>query len=139
MNICKKSNSTVSIQLIENIKTTEAVKTGFTELNSGRIDNKLINNNNSNKIKHRIDEKSDIYSLGASLYHLIFGEKPDSTNIDMTKLNKHNIKIDKSLNHIIIKAINKDPENRYKNIDEMLKDLKNIKNSKKFCIFNLQK
>lgn len=137
MNICKKFNSAGGTQLIENINTSKVVKTGFKELNSGRIDN--ISNNNSNKIKQRINEKSDIYSLGASLYHLVFGEKPDSTSIDITKLNNHDIKIDKNLNQIIIKATNKDSENRYKNIDEMLKDLKNIKNSKKFCIFNLQK
>lgn len=138
MNICKKSNLEENTQLIENIKAAESIKTGFTELNSGRIANKL-SNNNSKKIKHRIDEKSDIYSLGASLYHLIFGEKPNGINIDMTKLNNCNIKIDRSLIQIIKKATNVDPENRYKTIDEMLKNLKNIKNAKRFCIFNFQK
>ncbi len=48
----------------------------------------------------------------------------------MSSLSKRNIKIDKSLNQIIKKAINKDIENRYKTADEMLRDLRNIKKDK---------
>lgn len=132
MCICKKLSSTEDTELLENVKATESIKTGFTELNSGKALKK------SKNIKNKIDEKSDIYSLGASLYHLAFGEKPDNFNFDMTtKINNQKNKIFKDLYQIIRKATNKDPELRYKTVDEMANDLKNIKIYKNFIISNI--
>ncbi len=137
MSMFKGSNLSENTVLLESVKVTESIETGFAELNCGKTLNKISNSNNLKKPKHKIDEKSDIYSLGASLYHLVFGEKPDSFNIDMTRLSKNNIKIGKDLYQIIKKATNKDPENRYRNADEMLNDLKNIKVNKDFLFFNM--
>jgi serine/threonine-protein kinase len=133
MSKCRRSSSSEKTELLESAKATENIETcddtGFTALNSGKSLKK------SKNIKNKIDEKSDIYSLGSSLYHLVFGEKPDNFNFDMTtKISKQKIKICKDLYQIIKKATNIDPENRYKTADEMACDLKNIKIQKNIFI-----
>lgn len=94
--------------------------TVFFELNSGRLINK------SKQIKCKIDARSDIYSLGATLYHLISGERPENSNNDIIPLDSYNIKIGHSLKQIIHKAMNKDIECRYNTAEDMLQDLNNI-------------
>ena len=96
------------------------IDTVFLELNSGRL------SNNSKQIKSKIDARSDIYSLGATLYHLISGERPENSNYNINPLDSYNIKIGHSLKQIIHKAMNKDMEIRYKTIEDMLLDLNNI-------------
>lgn len=107
-------------------ESTLITKTNFLELNSGKITNNISidDNNSSKKVKHRIDVRTDIYSLGASMYHLLFGEKPESFNTEATKYSKFNIKPE--LKQIINKAMNQDLEIRYKNVDDMLSDLRKI-------------
>ncbi len=106
----------MSKELKSNIDT----ETCFMELNSGKV------NNNPKKIKSLIDARSDIYSLGASLYHLISGERPENSSSDITELDSYKIKIGHSLKQIINKAMNKNIEYRYATADEMLFDLNNI-------------
>jgi serine/threonine-protein kinase len=126
MHISQRPTSTENTELLDATKVSESTKIGFAELNCGKVQNKLKN------FKHKIDEKSDIYSLGASLHHLVFGEKLDNSKLDMKKPSNQNVKMAKDLYQIINKATNNDPELRYKTAHEMLSDLKNININKNF-------
>jgi len=78
------------------------------------------------------DERSDIYSLGATMYYIITGRSPkDSLERSMEEeplipCSNFNPGISNDLNKIIIKAMELDPEDRYRNIEEMKADFLNI-------------
>ncbi|BBM84224.1 serine/threonine protein kinase [Candidatus Uabimicrobium amorphum] len=94
----------------------------------------------------RVDAQSDVYSLGAILYHVIAKKAPyegDFVHIvnDLrTGKKPQNIavlrpKISRSLEKIIHKALEHDKEKRYRNIEELEQALKNYMNGhKKFSL-----
>ena len=86
------------------------------------------------------DPKSDLYSLGVVLYEMVTGKVPFSADTPVSVALKHmqekptepieiNPSIPKSVNSIIMKAMQKDINLRYQTATEMLRDLsKAIKN-----------
>lgn len=74
----------------------------------------------------KIDERSDIYSLGATLYHLITGEKPAISTENIVLFKNIDFKINKKLKTIITKAMQKNPNDRFQSIAEMYNELKQI-------------
>ncbi len=80
------------------------------------------------------DQKSDIYSVGAMMYEMLTGRKPfDSDNpVSIAVMHIHdtperpraiNPDIPDGLEEIVLKAMEKDPADRYQNTDEMLDDI----------------
>ena len=84
----------------------------------------------------RCDERSDIYSLGITMYEMFTGRVPfvgeSTVAVALAHLeqaiippNVYNNKITASLERIILKCTKKDPVNRYQDISSLIDDLEN--------------
>lgn len=73
-----------------------------------------------------IDERSDIYSLGATLYHLLTGIKPIVDFEAMIPISQTGVKISEGFAHIIEKMMETLPQKRYQNGGELLYALQHI-------------
>ncbi|MCR5233316.1 MAG: serine/threonine-protein kinase [Lachnospiraceae bacterium] len=65
-----------------------------------------------------LDVRSDIYSLGATLYHLVSGHKPSEKADEVATLSED--MCSPSVAEIILKAMKPSPDDRYQTADEML-------------------
>ncbi len=74
-----------------------------------------------------IDERSDIYSLGATLYHLLTGIAPSTDFGQIVPLEEYQGIASSGMVRIIEKMMQLQPEDRFKNGTELKKALDNIK------------
>ena len=70
------------------------------------------------------DVRSDIYSLGATLYHLLSGRKPEKNALQVIPLSDKDFS--PLLVKIITKAMNPNPELRYQTAQQMLDEFLNL-------------
>jgi eukaryotic-like serine/threonine-protein kinase len=86
----------------------------------------------------QIDQRSDIFSVGVVLYEILTGKLPFDadrqdallyllTNADPPPLETLRNDIPPDISAIIQRALEKHPAGRYQNIDEILKDLRRVK------------
>lgn len=75
----------------------------------------------------KIDRRADIYSLGATIYHLITGSKPGmDQNGRVRPLLELKPETDKTLAAIVMKCLEPDPEKRYQRAEELYADLNKL-------------
>lgn len=78
------------------------------------------------KIYAVIDERSDIYSIGATLYHIITGRKPEKAGSRIKPIEESNTKIGEGFLEIVKRCMKEKPEDRFKSAQQMLKALQNV-------------
>lgn len=82
----------------------------------------------------KIDKRSDIYSLGATIYHILTGEKPVSDeNGYVEDIKEKKPEINEVFASVIMKCLEPDLTRRYQRAEDILKDLQNMaKKSKEY-------
>lgn len=69
------------------------------------------------------DARTDIYCLGATLYHLVTGHNPSEPPYELYPITRWNPMLSTGLERIIQKCTQKNPDDRYQNVRELRYDL----------------
>lgn len=72
---------------------------------------------------HKTDARTDIYSFGVTLYHILTGKDPSEPPYVMKPIRNWNPALSEGLEKIIQKCTMPDPEDRYVNCTELFYDL----------------
>ena len=92
----------------------------------------------------KCDQRADIYSLGATFYHLFSGAPPfeadtpfgllmHHVNTPLPPLKEKNPRVPTAVSSIIGKMMAKQPEDRYQDYAELLSDLQHVVTAKSFA------
>lgn len=86
------------------------------------------------------DARTDIYCLGATMYHLVTGHNPATPPYEMYPIRQWNPMLSSGLEEIILKCTQRNPEDRYQSCAELLYALDHYKDldieNKKVQSFN---
>lgn len=95
----------------------------------------------------RVDGRTDIYSLGIVIYEMITGKVPYDAESPVSVALKHiqdpvippmdiNPNIPVNLNDLVIKCMEKNPENRYKTAKDLIQDLNGLNSNSNMNLDN---
>ncbi|MDD6327988.1 MAG: serine/threonine-protein kinase [Lachnospiraceae bacterium] len=93
---------------------------------------------------YNTDERTDIYNLGATLYHMVTGMNPCEPPYEIRPIREWNPALSTGLEKILWKCTQADPKERYQNCSELiyalehyneLDDVHKKKNRRKFIAF----
>lgn len=73
--------------------------------------------------KGQTDARTDIYGLGATLYHLVTGQNPGEPPYEIYPIRHWKPQLSVALEQIIEKCTQLNPDNRYQNCKELIYDL----------------
>lgn len=73
------------------------------------------------------DARTDIYCLGATMYHLVTGHNPATPPYEMYPIRQWNPMLSSGLEEIILKCTQRNPEDRYQSCAELLYALDHCK------------
>lgn len=69
---------------------------------------------------YKTDARTDIYCLGATIYHIVTGKNPCEPPYEMRPIREWNPALSSGLEKIILKCIQPNPEDRYQNCSELI-------------------
>jgi serine/threonine-protein kinase len=78
------------------------------------------------KRKIRMDTRSDIYSFGATLYHLLTGEKPAISTGKIKSLREFGARYSEGIVYVIERCMERDPDKRFQSAAELYEAVANI-------------
>ncbi|MGN0431297.1 MAG: protein kinase [Lachnospiraceae bacterium] len=76
---------------------------------------------------YKTDARTDIYCLGATLYHIVTGKNPAQPPYEMRPIREWNPALSTGLEKIIIKCTQPNPDDRYQTGSELIYNLENYK------------
>ena len=117
------------MQLLRRENITSQVESDKTEiLSENQAENRSFTIDNS---KNNIDVRADIYSVGATVYHIMSGIRPTRDYNQTVSLDKLCPNISESFRHVIKKAMSVKPEDRYQTSEDMLLAMRNYTKTEK--------
>jgi serine/threonine-protein kinase len=72
---------------------------------------------------YNTDARTDIYNLGATLYHIVTGMNPCEPPYEIRPIREWNPSLSSGLEKILLKCTQADPKDRYQNCTELMYDL----------------
>src|SRR5258706_12858468 len=86
--------------------------------------------------KSHLDERTDVYSFGVMLYEILVGQPPFNANTAFAIIHDHiytplplprtlNPNVSEAVEQVLLKALAKDPNDRFENVDQMVLAFKN--------------
>lgn len=72
------------------------------------------------------DARTDIFCLGATLYHLVTGHNPSEPPYEMRPIRQWNPALSAGLERIILKCTQQNPDDRYQSCAELMYDLEHF-------------
>lgn len=84
--------------------------------------------------KCQSDARTDIYSLGVTLYHLVTGHDPCLPPYGINSIRVHNPSLSSQLDAIIQRCTKLEPEQRFQSVSELSNALKSIDGTEKIAV-----
>lgn len=76
--------------------------------------------------KAQTDARTDIYSLGVTIYHLVTGKSPYEPPYQFVPARQLDGALSHGIEYILNKCVQPEPESRYQSVDQLLDDLDHI-------------